>query len=466
MLKLKSNVLYRFQNKKFISIFNPNSLLFKHQRELDKLQKQRTRMITPDIAQDTVIEEEMDFEPGIDYLGRDDITMRMTPFVKSNSGCDSFGNRSPADGFIQVQLPFDKDEKLRARYRLLHYERMRYGKLLEILDYLSAFSAYRYNNILPKSKIATMVTAGVDTIELYREVNLNNRLIINSYPTWTGESSMEVRIDMYNGENCSECDESFLGSAFFMYVMRDAKNYKQKMKVASLDLDSLTNKDEKMKAMLRQEIGNENKKLRIKKSQVSLFKSPPTVEESATLHEQFVLFKANKDILVSQTYKGIDAKVCNIKTGGSHLHIRTIQETRIEKSLLMHSQNMNVNGHVFGGYIMREALEIAYVCAYMHGNKENPSVVSVDSVNFHRPVIIGSVAQFIAHVALVHEELVHVCVEVFNFVDTQTSPVLTTTINVTYNTPNKTARVFPTTYECGVKYLEAKRIIEKLFNIF
>jgi acyl-CoA hydrolase len=245
-----------------------------------------------------------------------------------------------------------------------------------------------------------------------------------------------------------------------MYVMRDATNYKQKMKVCSLSLDSIKDKEEKSKALLRQEIGNENKKQRIKRSQLSLFKSPPTYEESAILHEQFVSFKANKDIVLSQYTKGLDTKLCNVKGDSSHSHARTIQETRVEKSLLMHSQNINVNGHVFGGYIMREALEIAFVCAYMHANKENPSVISVDSVTFHRPVLIGSVAQFTAHVALVHEELVHVCVEVFNFVDTQTSPVLTTTINVTYRTTGKTPRVFPTTYECGVKYLEAKRIIE------
>ena len=115
---------------------------------------------------------------------------------------------------------------------------------------------------------------------------------------------------------------------------------------------------------------------------------------------------------------------------------------------------------------MREALELGFVCAYMHSNKHNPNALSVDSITFHKPVIIGSVAQFIAHVSLVHEELLHVCVEVFNLVDSQATPVLTTTFNITYKTKSKSPRVFPTTYECGVKYLEAKRIIEKLFNIF
>ena len=61
---------------------------------------------------------------------------------------------------------------------------------------------------------------------------------------------------------------------------------------------------------------------------------------------------------------------------------------------------------------MREALELAFVCAYMHSNKHSPIVVSIDSVTFHKPVIIGSVAQFIAHVSLVQEELLHVCARV------------------------------------------------------
>ena len=141
---------------------------------------------------------------------------------------------------------------------------------------------------------------------------------------------------------------------------------------------------------------------------------------------------------------------------------KSIKETKIVKNVLMHSQNMNVNGHVFGGYIMKEALDAAYICAYMHSNQEPPIVFAIDNVTFYKPVIIGSVAKFVANVCFVHEELIHVSVEVHNYIDK--NPVLTTMINVTYLTNSRTEDVYPTSYECGVKYLESKRRLEGLFS--
>jgi acyl-coenzyme A thioesterase 9 len=462
-LNVKNLNLIKTSKYNFSQLFCPNSLVFKHKKELEKIQKQMTRMKTPALMEE-INQVEEDFEPGINYFTNfSKSVLKVYPKSKNPSS-----TASPEQGFIQLVLPFDQDKNLRNAYRLLDYERIRFGKLLEILDYLTAMTTLRFNNILPRNKIATLATAGVDEIELFKNIDLNESLIINTYPTWTGESSIEVRVDLYNGKtvNNQETEESFLGSAFFTYVLRDAGDYSKKKKGVSLDLSNIHDEAESQKAKLRYEIGTESKKLRIQRSKASLFKSPPTQEESAALHEQFVTYKASKDIIISQTTKGLDSAHLSKLTPKSNTEVKTILDTKIEKNLLMHSQNININGHVFGGYIMREAMELGYVCAYMHSNKQNPQVVSVDSVAFHKPVVIGSVAQFRSQVTLVHEELLHVCVEVFNFVDSHASPVLTTTVNITYKTENRNARVFPTTYECGVKYLEAKRIIERLFNIF
>lgn len=468
---------------KSFSIYNPNSLMFKHKLEMDNLQKQRTRMRRPEKTESIKITEENDFEPGLDYF--EEINEKTSSNIEL-VGAIRNPNNNPENGWVQFRIPFDKELRYRKKYELLKTNRIRHGKLMEILDYLSAFSAYRHNNILPKSKTATMVTASMDSFSLKKQIDLTKCLLINAYPTWTGDSSMEIRLDIYNGthddSNTStnhdesvekikqydniETDENFLGSCSFVYVARNALNYKEKKKILPLDISYITDESEKAKALLRQEMGHEHKKVRIKNSQQSLFKSPPTQEETAILHEQFVFYKSNKNLLVSQATLGLDKNICDVSlTKDYPMKFKTISETKIEKFVLMHSQNMNVNGHVFGGYIMRQALELGYVCVYMHSNNESPSIISVDSVTFHKPVIIGSVAQFSAYVSLVHEELAHVCVEVTNHIP-NTCPVLTTTINITYKTKNKSARVFPTSYECGVKYLEAQRIIQKLFDIY
>ena len=467
--------LFNFKFKTF-SIYDPNSLMFKHKLETDNYQKQQTRMSRPEKIEVLRITEENDFEPGIEYF--EDNSDKTSSNIELNVSPRNSTNNIPENGWVQFIIPFDKEIRFRKKYELLDTNHIRHGKLMEILDYLSALSVYRYNNVLPKLKLATMVTASIDSFSLKKHIDLTKSLLINSYPTWTGDSSIEIRLDIYNGisnqiqnreqdytNDGLESNENFLGSCSFVYVARNALNYNEKKKIFPLNLLDMTDSAEKTKAFLRQEIGYENKKIRMLNANKSLFHSPPTQEESALLHQQFVYYKSNKNLLLSQTTLGIDKNLCTVSNIKEYTNkFKTILETKIEKSILMHSQNMNVNGHIFGGYIMRQAFELGYVCVYMHSNNESPSVISVDSVTFHKPVIVGSVAQFNSYVSFVHEELAHVCVEVTNHIRNM-APVLTTTINITYKTKNKSAMVFPTTYECGVKYLEAKRIIEKLFNI-
>jgi acyl-coenzyme A thioesterase 9 len=393
-------------------------------------------MNCPDHLPYSYMTTEDDFIPGLKYFFNEEIYS-----VKLFNRADNIN--TPENGFVQVKIPFDRSIKLENDFRLLQTNRLRYGKLLEILDYISGFSAYRYNKIKPQSKDSTFVTASVDNIEMYKTITIEKPLIINSYPTYVGSSSMEIRMDLFDSE--IQIEENFLGSAFFMYVIRDGKNYSLKKLIPQINNEMIENLLEREKAKLRYEIGNENKEKRITFAKNSLNKIAPNTEESQLLHNIF---------LVKNT---INTKN-KIK----------IKETQIEKSLLMHSQNMNINGHIFGGYIMKQALDAAYVCAYMHCNKETPIIFAIDNVTFYKPVIIGSVAKFVANVCYIHEELMHVSVEVFNYVDDIDSdfynPSLTTVVNVTYLMQKKFENIVPSSYECGIKYLGAKRRMEKLFD--
>lgn len=429
--KINNSSLFVYASKKtFVKVLSPNSLLFNHKKSIDKTQKYMTFMKPPASLKETLMTKELDFEPGLTYFYADNL-FQIRLFERLDDAL------TPESGFVQMIIPFDKHESMRNEYKLLHTDRIRNGKLLEILDYLSALSAYRYNKISPKSKSATFVTASVDNIDFYKAINIHSPLIINAYPTWIGTSSMEIRMDLFDNPGLQ--NESFLGSAYFLYVLRDGSDYSKKKVIPALNSDLIEDEEEKGKAKLRQEIGLENKNDRIKSVQTSLNLKAPNYEESQILHNIFIESKKSKN-----------------------KKLKTIHDTSIETTLLMHSQNMNVNGHVFGGYIIKEALNSGYVCAYMHSNREPPMLFAIDNVTFYKPVIIGSVAKFIANVCYVHEELIQVSVEVYNYINE--NPTLTTVLYVTYKTKSKTEEVFPNTYECGIKYLEAKRRLEKIFD--
>lgn len=55
-----------------------------------------------------------------------------------------------------------------------------------------------------------------------------------------------------------------------------------------------------------------------------------------------------------------------------------IQDTILEKTLPMHFSNKNIHGHIFGGYIIREAFELGYLSALMISQGRIPNVQFID----------------------------------------------------------------------------------------
>jgi acyl-coenzyme A thioesterase 9 len=221
-------------------------------------------------------------------------------------------------------------------------------------------------------------------------------------------------------------------------VSRDANNYKLKKKVPKLIPGEDMTESEVEKLKLRYELGEENKDQRIMASKINLSLNPPSVEESHYLHS---IFKDHKE------------------NPGKY---KPMIETRMEKNLLLQSQSQNIHGKLFGGYIMRIALELGFVTAYMHsGCKHSPELICVDRVNFWKPAEIGSVGLFQAMICFVYENLIHINVECYNYKGNE--KLLTTTLDLTYFSENKNQLVIPTLYENGAKFLEGKRKMENLF---
>lgn len=91
--------------------------------------------------------------------------------------------------------------------------------------------------------------------------------------------------------------------------------------------------------------------------------------------------------------------------------MKSMSSTKIEKTLIMHGQDRNVHGKIFGGYLTREAFELAWTCAYLHGNmKALPNILNIDDINFWTPVDVGSIMRFTAQITYVEGPLIHVSV--------------------------------------------------------
>ncbi len=133
-----------------------------------------------------------------------------------------------------------------------------------------------------------------------------------------------------------------------------------------------------------------------------------------------------------------------------------IDQTQIEKTLLMHLQDRNLHGKVFGGYIMREAFELAWLAAYNFGQGEFPEIYHVDDVAFMSPIDIGNIVQFKAKVVYTVGNLVSVIVTA-DKISPQKAPVTATEVHVTFFRKTADRVIIPRKYEDGLLYLEAKR---------
>lgn len=82
---------------------------------------------------------------------------------------------------------------MRKKFARFYSPDLRVGRILEILDYVGVTTCYKY--LYQKSneeKVATIVTACVDNMNFYNPINVHNDLLITSYPSYVGTSSIEV----------------------------------------------------------------------------------------------------------------------------------------------------------------------------------------------------------------------------------------------------------------------------------
>lgn len=154
---------------------------------------------------------------------------------------------------------------------------------------------------------------------------------------------MEVRLDVLDHS------EDIKMSAMFLFACR------QKSELKAMPVPQVADFQDAGDSLfdLRLQLGKSNQKSRKRKSELSLKRHMPSVDEMSMLH----------DFLVSR------------KVGDAESS--ELGEYKMEKVIYAHEQNKNVHGKLFGGNIMRECFEIAYMTAYMMGNGENPELYHI-----------------------------------------------------------------------------------------
>ena len=256
-----------------------------------------------------------------------------------NKNFSDLGVNYPRNCWHQVRLPFSKDADMRKKFVRFYSSNLRVGRILEVLDYIGVTTCYKYlYQNKSDEKVATVVTACVDNMHFYNPINVNHDLIINSYPSYVGASSMEIQIDIWQEDSAStdnqnlysDSGQQLKASAVFLFVARDKSDHTKKYQLPKFSFEGEEDLD---KCNMRYQIGKKHQAKRKQESDDAITKRAPTQQENEYVHKFFT----------------------NTEMKENKINIR---QTKMEKDLLMHLQDRNLHGKIFGGFVMREAFEI------------------------------------------------------------------------------------------------------------
>lgn len=185
------------------------------------------------------------------------------------------GQRRVDDGFLELILPFSKNNELRDAMIRSDGRSIRYGKLFEVLDSLAADVCYRHLGFADTpDNDKYLVTASVDGATTSARIDPSQDLKLQAYLTYVGTSSMECQIDIISGEKK-------VGDTHFIMAAR----YKKGGKAPVYGLDIPPTDFEALQKFKR---GEQRTAARRMKAQSSLDKIPPTAEEVALMHKLFL----------------------------------------------------------------------------------------------------------------------------------------------------------------------------------
>lgn len=320
--------------------------------------------------------------------------------------------KRPTDSFLTVILPFGTDPDFRRRFTNFK-GLMRVGKLLEELDSFCGNVAYMHCDD-GRADIAppTLVTASFDRMDLLRyPLNVDEDLQLRGMVTYCGKSSMNVEMELSSIPKTAEEEPVPFLLASCTFVARDSQRN------AAIPVPRLQPESEL--EMELHEQGRRSQEGRKEQRAHSLSRMPPTPEELSAVHRMLITLGRGDGehpaplVPVQQAGKvggGSGSNSASEAAGGTSssapstssdtcLLPRAVwsSSTRISSTHITQPDLTNIHSKVFGGHIMREAFEQAFLCAWLHLG-EVPKFLSLDDVFFLHSVEVGCLLRYDAQI--------------------------------------------------------------------
>jgi acyl-coenzyme A thioesterase 9 len=271
--------------------------------------------------------------------------------VASSQTVDIESPRTPAQSETSVSYPFGSDAFLRETYRN-PWGQMRFGKILEDLDALAGNIAFAH----VQDPSIILVTASVDRIRLMGVPSIDIDQHLNGKVTFVGTSSMEIRM------HCQDDTGYEWMEAYFTFVATDPVTRKP-ARVAPLLPE--TYKEHKQFEAARQRAATK-RQLRQQAKQGVIVQ--PHIEKSA------------RQLLTEA------GPLINMPSLASPHNI-LITQTELQSVEIAQPQARNMANQIFGGFLMRRAVELAWATVrFSRFRSRNSLVLFLSPVRYFYPI--------------------------------------------------------------------------------
>ncbi|EGR29563.1 thioesterase family protein, putative [Ichthyophthirius multifiliis] len=282
--------------------------------------------------------------------------------------------------------------------------------MLEMMDYVAANIAYKYCYSDLGQRLVTIVTACVDSVNIFSQLQNDIDLHLQGYVTYVGKTSIEIQLELFQN------DELKASAQFLMVAKPNNEIQKQDFQVPILKFEG---EDNISRCEMRQYIGVKNTQIRKSQKNLSLQNKAPNQEEIQGIHEFFTN---------SETFKQNQESYVDLK------------QTQLVKNILTHKQDRNIHGKIFGGNLMREAFEIGWLVGLIHSQGDFPVTYNIDDFQFLKPVPVGSVLNFEAKIGYTYKNIMQIRVDC-NIMDLKMNKTKTNDLHITLISNNNTKLV-------------------------
>lgn len=389
--------------------------------------------------------------------------------------------KRPQDSLLTLMLPFKSDPKLRELY-LNAAGHLRIGRLLEDFDSFAGQIAYTHCDD-PDDVSAdpvTLVTASLDRIDMVRPVPTDRDLMLRGCAAWVGTSSMAIVVSLSEipeGLTASEAMAAATGHgpsaaglpASAVEALGDAASVggarmppivRADFTFVARDADDRAVRVPAMRPQTEPEVAlfqaARDDRVTLKAARLAtLDRLPPTPDELGMVHRLFADLRALRAAGEGPT----PARQRHISDGAVY-----VGSTSLESTVVTFPTDRNIHGKAFGGWLLRNAFELAWAAALRFGGS-TPEFVAMSDIAFLRPVEIGAVLSFRACVEYAQgapHRTVSVCVETTSMDprDPRAAQPTTNTFHFTFDFPDtahNVPRAFPQSYEEAMAWVAAHR---------